>query len=288
MTKRKIFLHIGFGKTGTTSIQTYFSKKRADLLHQGFLYPETGISVGGHHLLAPLGEENITGNTRNLYDKLKQEISNNNAQKIIISSENYVFARHSFIKDLMHEFSEFDVTIIFYARRQESLIESTFLQWQKIGDDYQGSLENFFQKHKRSFDFTELIAPWENCFGEDAIIARIYDKKVIGDNVCRDIASILGIQELAFESEKKENISLRPEFSSLVGLIDAAGIDKANRTKIITELIRLSEHFDSVKKTPMISAELRKEIFNYYQKSNQVFSDKYLDPEHAAILCNIC
>lgn len=39
MHKPKLILHIGHGKTGTTSIQNFFVKKNKDLLKRGYLYP---------------------------------------------------------------------------------------------------------------------------------------------------------------------------------------------------------------------------------------------------------
>jgi len=285
--KKKIYIHIGFGKTGTTAIQSFFSKNRAELLKRDFLYPTSGLQLGGHHLLSPLGACDISGNTQVIYKQLAKEINDSPASNIFISSENFIFAKPTLIERVQKEFEKFDVKIIFYIRCQYALIESVFLQWQKVGDDYQGNVVNFFNKHKGAFDFEQRIAPWATCFGKDAIISRLYEKKLIGEDVCNDIAVVLGLEKSNVTSSGvDENFSLRPEFSALVSLVDSANIGKEERSKIINELLRITELFYSVKKDYLIKSDLKDEIARFYEKSNIEFANKYLEPVHADHLCN--
>jgi hypothetical protein len=286
--KKKMYIHIGFGKTGTTAIQSLFSRNRAELLKHDFLYPTTGLQIGGHHLLSPLGACDISGNTKLMYKQLAKEINDSPATNNFISSENFIFATPNLIEGVRKEFEKFDVKIIFYIRYQYALIESVFLQWQKVGDDYQGSVVNFFNKHKGAFDFEQRIAPWATYFGKDAIISRLYEKKLIGGDVCNDIAAVLGLEKLKVTSSGvDENFSLRPEFSALVSLVDSANVGKEERSKIIKELLRITERFYSVKKEHLIKADLKDEIAKFYEKSNIEFANKYLEPVHADYLCNI-
>jgi hypothetical protein len=285
--KKKIYIHIGFGKTGTTAIQSFFSRNRVELLKHDFLYPTTGLEIGGHHLLAPVGTCDISGNTQVMYKQLAKEIKDSPASNIFISSENFIFAKPTLIESVQKEFEKFDVKIIFYIRSQYALIESVFLQWQKVGADYQGSVVNFFNKHKAAFDFEQRIAPWATYFGKDAIISRLYEKKLIGEDVCKDIAAVLGLEKLNVTSSRgDENFSLRPEFSALVSLVDSANVVNEERSKIINELLRLTERFYSVKKEHLIKSDLKDEITRFYEKSNLEFANKYLEPVHADYLCN--
>jgi hypothetical protein len=176
--------------------------------------------------------------------------------------------------------------VIFYVRSQEPLIESLYLQWQKTGtSDYLGSVENFYKKHKMSFDFITRISPWANSFGEEAIIARLYERKLIGDDVCNDMMSILGVKKPENSEVEIANPSLRAEFSNLVCLIDAAKVNRPNRNKIIRELLALSESLDSTKKQRLIKPEFSNEITNFFRASNLEFASKYLSPEHAVYFC---
>lgn len=283
--KKNIYLHIGFGKTGTTAIQQFCAKQKSELLSQGFLYPKTGLVGDVHHNLAPLGAESMNKGTKKLYEKLKEEILESDAANAILSSEHFIFSKSLFIEDIKSQLSNFNVKIIFYVREQKELIESAFLQWQKVGDDYQGGLEGFFRKHKGSFNFINRITPWENCFGGQAIIARVYDRRLINADVRQDFTSLLGIGGVVSARSEIANPSLRPEFSDLVYLLDNSGINGENRSRIIKELIRLSGYFDAVKKKSLIPYDLSAEMSAYYKESNQLFSEKYLSPEHAAALC---
>ena len=51
---QKLYLHCGLAKTGTTSIQRYFSSERERLRTRGIEYPEIGLNLSGiaHHKIA--------------------------------------------------------------------------------------------------------------------------------------------------------------------------------------------------------------------------------------------
>ena len=51
--KKKLYLHIGMGKTGTTALQDFFAHNRQALGEMGISYPERGTMSNAHHLLSP-------------------------------------------------------------------------------------------------------------------------------------------------------------------------------------------------------------------------------------------
>jgi len=281
MSRKRFYIHIGFGKTGTSAIQALLSRRRNDLLGAGFLYPNTGLEGNGHHGLAKLDADNFDEETQTLFNKLNDEAIASGASTVIISSENFTFAKLTYIEDLKRQLADFDVKIVFYVRPQETLIESTFLHKQKVGDDYQGCLESFFRLHCLEFDFMRKIRPWVILFGDNAIVSRLYDKNTIGNDVCLDFANLVGLPGLNDLVGNKENPSLRPEFSSLVRMIDAAGIPREDRVMFINNLQELSEYFNSVEKKGLTSESLVKEISIFYRESNIEFAEKFLPIEHA-------
>lgn len=233
MTMKKLYIHIGFGKTGTTSIQSLMSKRQSELLEHGVLYPSVGQD-GGHHLLAPIGLQNISGDLTDIYTELLKEIDDASVSTIVISSENFAFAQPSFIEDLKKKFQKYSIKIVFYVRDQVPLIESTYLEWQKVGNKYDENIRLFFLEHKLSFDFMIRIDPWAQNFGSENIIARFYDRKLINQNVCVDFFNVIGISGGIVEDKiVEENPSLRPEFSELVRLIDKIGPSKTERNMVI-------------------------------------------------------
>lgn len=285
--KKKINMHIGFGKTGTTSIQFFCKKNSSRLLEHGHFYPESGQLQGGHHLLAPLGEKLISDEVRILYKQLIEEVQECKANEIVLSSENFCFSNDSFVNFVWGELKNFDVRIIFYVRPQPSLIESTFLERQKTGKSKSDSIYSFYCEHKKSFDFNLRISPWEECFGREAVTCRVYDRHIIGDDVISDFLSLIGLPDFSGLPVGIQNTSLRPEFSNLVSLVDSTNIESGDRRKILKELMWISEAFKSAEKTPLVGEELRKEIQRSYRESNLMFASNYLDEQNAEALCHL-
>jgi hypothetical protein len=81
----QVFLHIGFGKTGTTTMQHYMLQKAKELANRSILFPETGRTAhGGHHALAIYRHMNMEAATKQLYAALAPELKNSAQQKAII------------------------------------------------------------------------------------------------------------------------------------------------------------------------------------------------------------
>jgi hypothetical protein len=176
-------------------------------------------------------------------------------------------------------------TILFYARRQTDLMASTFLQWQVMGKDYQGDIRPFFQqrKEKGGLDFMRRITPWAEAFGAGNILARMYDKRIIGDDVCEDFFRLVGIQS-PLEGVGLMNPSLLPELSPLVTLIDKLSPPVDLRRAMIAELIGASVKLKPSSSTQLVDAKLREEIIAHYADSNLQFAQTYLPPEQWACL----
>lgn len=268
---KKIFLHIGIGKTGTTSIQKMFFESRKKLLKDQTLYPLTGISHYGHHNLAKLGDENISTETLFLYNQLLHEIETSCANKIVISSENFIFMKPNYIKKIAETLNCFDVKVVVYVREQISLFESTYMEWLKAGKPHQNSVETFFSLHKNSFNFMAKIQPWIDAFGIQNISARLFNKKIIGENVCNDILNVMNISKEIVNIENDSNQSISNIFCNLIHIVDQTNITKDDRVKIIDELLILS-------KTCKLKVSLIDEIIikETYKKSNNEFAETFL------------
>lgn len=283
MKQKRLIIHIGIGKTGTTSIQVALDLGRDLLLDAGFLYPKTGLAGSGHHLLSPLDAVSMGVDVQGLYLALCREINASTAHTVIISSEFFSYAQPSFIEEIKSVFFEYDVTVVFYVREQVGMISSTFLQWQKIGEDYKGTVDRFFLEHKGAFDYMARIQPWVNAFGPENIIARVYDKAVIGNDVVKDFAMVCGLGDLLQSNGVDYNPSLRPEFSKLVSMIDDAGVNGENRMKIIDELLKISVSMKNLPSPDWIPESLKAAIRETYGESNRQFAEQFLPEDQRVI-----
>jgi hypothetical protein len=278
----KVYLHIGFGKTGTTSIQDYLFFNR-EVRKSDYFYPEIGLRGSGHHNLATYGKDEFSDFEKNLYANLKQNLKNLN-EKIptIISSEFFCFSKPSCVKNIYYYLHEFDVGIVFYFRKQVPLIQSAFLQWQRMGWNYQGTIEDFFKVHAQSFDFMKRIGPWAEFFGEKRILARLYDRDLIGEDVCADFLKLIGVNLVNYQPLKApSNESILPDFSEIISLIDKNGISGEERQKIIKKIVELSKRFRPFSNYTLIDVHLSDNIRKFYDSSNEEFAKIFLTNEQS-------
>src|SRR5882724_4089086 len=94
--RKQLYLHIGFPKTGTTSIQMWLTENATALAAHGVLYPATGRGRQehdyGHHQLPrglvtkPLSELAVMWPDMT---NLREEVDNSPGSTIIVSSEDF-------------------------------------------------------------------------------------------------------------------------------------------------------------------------------------------------------
>jgi hypothetical protein len=279
----RVYLHIGFGKTGTTSIQDYLFQNR-ELRKADYIYPEIGRSGSGQHNLAILGKEEFSDHEHLLFSQLKDYFDGlNKNSNIIISSEFFCFMKKGYVDDVYKYVGDFDVRILFFVRKQIQLIQSTYLQWQREGLDYRGSIEGFFKAHARGFDFMERILPWAEIFGDSKIIARVFDNRLTND-VCLDFLNLTGIDTSKYKPLKnKSNQSILPEFSHFIAMIDRAKISKDERKEMIAHIKHLSKLYRGFSQYSLIDQDLADAINQYYQKSNRQFAERFLSEDLAKV-----
>lgn len=135
---KRMFIHIGYPKTGTTSIQQFLYDNPSLLEENNLYYPQQGISKPAlnHSNLPRSFEWNTRAN--HLYKKedgsfpeLVKEISNIN-QNIILSSEGFMNAlsadankTNDAIKSF---FNQYAISYLLVLRKSDDFIESSFTQ----------------------------------------------------------------------------------------------------------------------------------------------------------------
>ncbi|MEM7455290.1 MAG: hypothetical protein AAF456_13145 [Planctomycetota bacterium] len=142
------------------------------------MYPQTGCLGPGHQLFA-LGmlakvRRDLQSKQRPefpaLLEKALEEVaaSNRNVEKMIISSERFANATDDEVESLGRMLDGFDVSIVLFLRRQDSLAESMFAQamrvrWTKF------SKEKLLNPLNPRFKFYTLIQRWEQVFGNGSV-----------------------------------------------------------------------------------------------------------------------
>lgn len=213
--KKRIHLHIGTPKTGTTSIQEYLSTNYSRLYHDGHLVPKTSRNCVANHTLLTnycINKQNITSISirngiftkdalkqfrKNFYQNLREEINSFQGETVIISNEQ-CYGRLSEVseleklKDLFNGLAE-QITIIVYIREQSDMLCSFYSSQMKSGKTFKIENLESFQKNGL-FDYHNKLKIWEEVFGIENIILRIFNKKNLVENdIVVDFCNTLGL-----------------------------------------------------------------------------------------------
>lgn len=152
MKKPELILHIGHGKTGTTSLQHYLYKNSEDILRLGYFYPVKNSSRDNHVLLpagfvfenTPVARKQVYRDDYNRYKKdfqrfwasLLLDIEKHSPHTVILSAEQMFrdfsgISRISLANFLGQYFS--DVTVVAYVRSPAPDFFSRLAQRAKTG-----------------------------------------------------------------------------------------------------------------------------------------------------------
>lgn len=212
--KKQVYIHIGYFKTGTSAVQRYFGKYRAELANLGISYPEAGGpgAPPAHHDLAlsmireagmflPLWfrtrDDIMHTSSEKLWADLSREIDRAKQKKIFISSEE--FARFGgsektkkSITRIQEYLAEYDVKVICYLRRQDDYYESFYNTTVKGLEQktIQECMSIFEEIH---FDYLTALDPWEEIFGREHMIVRLYDREELGLGIVPDILDAMEV-----------------------------------------------------------------------------------------------
>lgn len=147
--EKRIWLHIGLPKCGSTSIQGYFADHDAHYLRHGLCYPKTGRSTSGYRSHHPLAGTDIA-DLPAIVDTLAEEAKE--ARDILISCEEYTTRLspkalalgrgRALVTELRRAFPGSAVTVVAYFRNIYEFIESCYAQF---------ILDGLFQVHQDRF-----------------------------------------------------------------------------------------------------------------------------------------
>jgi hypothetical protein len=194
-----LFIHIGFHKTGTSTIQYFCTANLDRLTRLGIHYPRSGRIKGGH------GHTNLAGQLRRsaLFRprfggarEIADEFSASNAKHLLLSAEAFHILPPETIQELKEALPPMPAKIIAYVRDLASMTVSSYAQNAKTGH-YTGDFDNYFSSRFRPEvpyrGFREL-ENWADVFGWPAMHVReLNPEHLDGGDLLTDFVQALGI-----------------------------------------------------------------------------------------------
>jgi hypothetical protein len=294
--KKIVYIHIGSHKTGTTAIQTFLSANRKTLKKDGYLYPGGGIA---HHDMArefrTLSAPEIRKNPGLITNKYVDEINRSGLNKILLSSEGFELLTRQQIVSLK-EFlpPEFHVKIIFYVRRQDEKIESSYNRSVKnlkarscesfsefvikktAGSRHDDSLKNDVMSS--SLDYYSHLLRWSEVFGRENIIVRCYEEEQFPKGIYHDFLETIGLtlNDRYLIPKNRINESLSWDLIEVMRICNTQFKDDIDFHKFLLENFIKINSQNKNKKQHLLSPQQRRDIIALFEESNAKVAREYL------------
>jgi hypothetical protein len=287
--KKKLFLHIGMGKTGTTALQKFFWSNRRALKKEGILYPRYGGIAHAHHLLSPY----IPPELKDLW-KFKRvvewapKLKETSFSSILLSSELIAWATREQVIEFCSAITEsFDLKVIIYLRRQDNMIMANYNQLVKAGSE-KHELDLVLESQIAKINYEDIIEPWSSSIGKDNIIVRPYEKRQFyGGDICHDFMyQIFGIDISSKFAIPKGNSNPRFSFAAMQYKLQLNKLfeNATESSQFNAALLAYSNKSDKASNSiyatqSILSPTVRSDILKRSNKANQLIAREFMARE---------
>lgn len=241
---RKLVVHAGPHKTGTTYIQSLLHNNKEVLINHGVCYPEVYYLYLGHHYL--LNELNGKASCEEVRDKINGALQGGDT--CVLSSENFISLSDVGLKKIKEAFPEAEISFVIYLRRPSLRLVSRWHEEVKQGGVQ--SLESFYMEHSlrpmqsREINLSHYINKVINIFGRQGIKLVDYDSANQSKTMMQNFQKAAGIDFLISDVDAEVN-----KMSSLaeIEMIRAINFLASQDGKLRGSNVR--EKFYSIKKS---------------------------------------
>ena len=189
--KKKLFVHIGMHKTGTTSIQSALHSLADQLFIRDYLYPTAGRhprEYRSHALLPHLlgvpspkhGPMRLTGEIDHeaMLRSLRNEVDISGLGNVILSSEDLWTVSESGIDQLQQLFQDFDIIPVLFVRHPAKFSMALYQTMIRYGhiDSSEIAAKKQFWLWLGSFDVMRIVEKWSAIAMGKQVMLVDYDK----------------------------------------------------------------------------------------------------------------
>ncbi|MGO8689845.1 MAG: hypothetical protein ACLQLG_09435 [Thermoguttaceae bacterium] len=240
MAYQQVILHVGTGRTGTTTIQSFLRRNREHFRRDGFLavtpdglalYPHEDGFWEEEHLKCGLQE-------------LNRRSEEQGTPGVVWSHESlsaYIFVKNANCVQLLRDWlPAANYRIVIYLRRQDHYLRSAYLQWgvkdkHIKGRPYGGRVlgfddwlvrmvgDNFQDLRGGDVDYHALVKPWGEVFGNENVVVRVFEKEQFHQHdLLRDFCRAARLPQAGYDFElPRENVSYSMELHDMLGMYNS-------------------------------------------------------------------
>lgn len=302
---RRVIVHIGMPKTGTTTIQSWLYANVRALADQGiyvnrlpltraraFEHVEVGICqfdragalLPNKRMRYVFGIKTLEDQARvaaRYTEKFAAAMGKARAETVILSAEDIGLAtktpeQAAALGDWLGQFFD-EVRILVYVRRQEELLASSYSQILKTG--LAPTFDQVFERRKKR-NYFKMLKVWTDVLGDDALTVRLFERDAMQDgDLLTDFAAAAGFDPAPLRSVPRRNSSLTRASCEYLRGLNQALIDKGVEDPL-TDPLRggvvefLTEAFADAEPLRLTAAQIA-EVRRINAPSNERLRAKY-------------
>ncbi|MCF6303759.1 MAG: hypothetical protein L3J33_00105 [Rhodobacteraceae bacterium] len=285
---KKIIIHIGAAKCGSSAIQNFIALNRNELAKKGVLVPSQKLDMeepfSGEQIWFFENirtQENRIAKLKQRFALLEKHMDAHNLHTLILSAENISNTGH-LASDLEEAVTGFDPMVVFYVRRQDDYLLSSWQQWHLKGVE---SIERLLADAPDiMFNWYAQARPWADAFGDARFKGRAFrrDKLVNGD-VVDDFMSIIGLNLDGLQmlpEDGQANRSFNEHLGDMAHRIQDIFDDQHDNLFFLKMAQLIGEPvYKTGSASHLMSLEDRMKIYHRFDESNASFKTRFL-PEY--------
>ena len=253
-----VVLHLGTGKTGTTTIQHLMRLSRPALAEVGVLYPTTpgpvrhtklGLSFRSDDELATMPAwkrmraQDPERFRRRVHRKLRNEIAKADLPRVLFSDE----ALYGFHGETLARLRAFTdelggtVRLVVYLRRQDDHLISYYQQQVKVGETRR--LADWAKRDRAStYDYARRLSDWREGMEHADLVVRRFERSAFRDGSLEadflDAADIQGVPATPVERKNESMSAEAVEFFRIYNLcVSEHGDYGVDRIQLVNRLV---------------------------------------------------
>lgn len=228
----RLILHIGMGKTGSTTIQEFLKRNHRQLARERIL----ALGPDG---VTPCPQRHVDDTERLMkaITRVRARLAQAGADTLLWSLEG--FGTRQFLIDparleaLRTEFPARSVRVVVYLRRQDLFATSAYIQWNVMDKSYDGPVRSFDERfpsvygepagaalEDTNLNYYEVVRPWAETFGREQLRVRpLETAQFSGGTLLTDFIEASGLPGRHYDLDiPPQNTTLHRELTDLMGM----------------------------------------------------------------------